>query len=46
MKKIAEYVKEGNKEKQEIDNLNAKINNLISQVNALDAESRKTKDDK
>ncbi|MFL0197104.1 hypothetical protein ACJDU8_16285 [Clostridium sp. WILCCON 0269] len=42
MREIEEYAKEGNKTKEELEVLNAKLNNLATQVNALDEESRKT----
>ncbi|MBX4269211.1 hypothetical protein [Clostridium estertheticum] len=44
MKEIAEQAKEKNLSSEEIEVLNAKLNNLASQVNAIDSESGITKD--
>ncbi len=41
MREIAQSVKDGNKSKDELEALNAKLNNLGSQVNALDEESQR-----
>lgn len=45
MREIAECAKEGNKVTEELEFLNAKLNNLASQANALDEESRKIEND-
>ena len=46
MREITEQTKEENLSSEEIEVLNAKLNNLASQVNAIDSESRKTEDRK
>ncbi|MBW9170643.1 hypothetical protein K2F43_05420 [Clostridium estertheticum] len=44
MREIVEQAKEKNLIPEEIEILNAKLNNLAAQVNALDSESRITED--
>ncbi|MBX4265173.1 hypothetical protein [Clostridium estertheticum] len=44
MREIMEQGKEENLSSEEIEVLNAKLNNLASQVNAIDSESGITKD--
>lgn len=46
MREITEKAKEENLSSQEIEVLNASLNNLASQVNALDSESRGTEEGK
>ncbi len=41
MRELAEEAKEGNLSSEELAVINAKLNSLIVQVNALDEESRK-----
>lgn len=41
MKELAEHAKQDNPSEDEIAALNAKLNNLAAQVNALDGESRR-----
>lgn len=44
MKQLAERVKQGNLTTSEIKTLNAKVNDLVLQVKALDSESRRIED--
>ena len=44
MREIAVQAKEENLSEVEIEALNARINNLATQVNAIDSESRKLED--
>lgn len=46
MRKIAEEVKQYNHASEELEELNAKLNNLAVQVRALDGESRLIEDEK
>lgn len=46
MREITEQAKQGNLSSEEMETLNAKINNLASQINAIDSESRGTEDKK
>jgi len=46
MREITEQAKQDNLSSEEIEELNAKLNNLAAQVNALDGESRITEDGK
>ncbi|MCB2356693.1 hypothetical protein [Clostridium estertheticum] len=46
MREITDHVKQGNLRSEEIVALNARINNLASQVNAIDSESKITEDKK
>lgn len=46
MREITEQAKQNNLSSEEIETLNAKLNNLASQVNAIDGESRRIEDDK
>jgi len=45
MKQLAKQAKEGNLSAVEIEVLNARLNDLATQVGALDGESRKTDDE-
>jgi hypothetical protein len=42
MKELAEQSKKGNLNPEELEALNAKLNNLATQVRVFDEESRKT----
>lgn len=46
MKQLAELVKQGNLTAGEVEELNARLNDLAAQVRALDSESRRTEDGK
>jgi flagellin-like hook-associated protein FlgL len=46
MRELAEQAKQGNLTAEELESINTKINNLVSQVRALDSESRKTENEK
>jgi flagellin-like hook-associated protein FlgL len=46
MREIAEQAKQGNLTAGELEELNARLNNLVTQVKALDGESRKTEDER
>lgn len=44
MRQIAEQVRQSNLTEEELEELNARLNNLAVQVRALDSESRRTED--
>lgn len=46
MKQLAELAKQGNLTAGEMEELNARLNDLAAQVRALDGESRRTEDEK
>lgn len=46
MKKLSEWAKQGNLTAGEIEAVNVQLNNLASQVRALDGESRRMEDGK
>lgn len=46
MKQLAEQAKQGNLTEGELEELNVKLNNLLTQVRALDGESRKIEDER
>lgn len=46
MEQLTEVAKQGNLTDMEIEALNSKINDLASQVKAIDSESRKKEDEK
>lgn len=46
MKQLVEQAKQGNLTVEEMEELNARLNNLTAQVRALDGESRRTEEGK